>query len=62
MKEFIPEEYRWNTYDDLKEKIQRYIDQDNIWEMKRKQLWNSISVLNPQTFEEKIWSAIQTLQ
>jgi hypothetical protein len=62
MKEFIPEDYRWNTYDELKEKIQRYIEQDNVWEMKRKQLWSSISVLKPQTFEEKIWSAIQTLQ
>jgi glycosyltransferase involved in cell wall biosynthesis len=61
MKEFIPPEYRWETYEDLKEKIQRYIDQDNEWEIKRKQLWSSISVLNPQTFEDKIWSAIQTL-
>jgi glycosyltransferase involved in cell wall biosynthesis len=62
MKEFIPDEYRWDTYDDLKEKIQRYIEQDNVWEIKRKELWSRISVLNPKTFEEKIWAAIQTLQ
>ena len=60
MKEFIPDEYRWDTYYDLKED-QRYIDQDNIWEIKRKQLWNSIQVLNPKR-SRRIWSALQTLR
>jgi glycosyltransferase involved in cell wall biosynthesis len=64
MKEFIPEEFRWDKYDDLKEKIVRYIDLENEstnWENKRKQLWKRISVLKPENFQNSIWSYIQTL-
>lgn len=61
MKEFIPEEYRWNNYEDLKDKIQRYINSGSEWETKRKQLWKIISVLKPESFEQNVWSAIQTL-
>jgi glycosyltransferase involved in cell wall biosynthesis len=64
MKEFIPEEFRWQNYDDLKEKIVKFMDstQQNVdWETKRKELWSKISVLNPETFQNNIWSNIQTL-
>ena len=52
MKEFIPDEFRWETYDDLKQKIVRYMEGANAsssWEIKRQQLWNQISVLTPET-------------
>jgi glycosyltransferase involved in cell wall biosynthesis len=64
MKEFIPEEFRWESYDDLKEKIVRCMEsarQSVDWETKRKELWSKISVLNPETFQNSIWSHIQTL-
>jgi glycosyltransferase involved in cell wall biosynthesis len=64
MKEFIPEEFRWETYNDLKEKIVRYMgieSEHESWKSKRKKLWSQISNLNPQTFQNKIWAKIQTL-
>jgi glycosyltransferase involved in cell wall biosynthesis len=64
MKEFIPEEFRWETYDDLKQKIVRYMEDENAsanWESTRQQLWIRISVLNPETFQNNIWSNVQTL-
>ncbi|HYA77956.1 MAG TPA: glycosyltransferase family 4 protein, partial [Verrucomicrobiae bacterium] len=64
MKEFIPEEFRWEKYEDLKEKILRFMEsaqQSADWERKRKELWSKITVLNPETFQNSIWSHIQTL-
>jgi glycosyltransferase involved in cell wall biosynthesis len=64
LKEFIPEEFRWQSYDDLKEKIVRSMEsteQSVEWERKRKELWNKISVLNPESFQNSIWSHVQTL-
>jgi hypothetical protein len=61
MKEFIPEEYRWDSYDDLKEKILRYMETENTWEVKRKELWSKIAVLTPQAFEDTVWSHIEGL-
>jgi len=64
MKEFIPEEFRWEKYEDLKEKILRFMEsaqQISDWERKRKELWNKITVLNPETFQNSIWFHIQTL-
>jgi len=64
MKEFIPEEFRWQNYDDLKEKIVKSMEstqQSMDWETKRKDLWSKISVLNPETFQNSIWSYVQTL-
>jgi glycosyltransferase involved in cell wall biosynthesis len=64
MKEFIPEEFRWNTYNDLKEKIDNYMqltDEDTVWRPKREQLWRKISVLTPQVFQEEIWSEIKNM-
>ncbi len=64
MKEFIPEEYRWENYDDLKAKIVKYIEPaggDVDWDAKRQELWKDISVLAPETFESKVWSQIQAI-
>jgi glycosyltransferase involved in cell wall biosynthesis len=63
MREFIPEEFRWEKYDDLKEKILAYMESTesiSSWESKRKQLWNRISVLKPEDFQRTLWSYIQT--
>ncbi len=64
MREFIPEEYRWETYEELKVKIVKcmeFADDRSNWETRRGQLWNKISVLTPETFEEKIWAHVQTV-
>ncbi len=63
MKEFIPEEFRWDNYYDLKEKIDRYMQtgEDTKWRPKREQLWRKISMLTPQTFQDRIWSELQTI-
>jgi glycosyltransferase involved in cell wall biosynthesis len=64
MKEFIPDEFRWETYDNLKQKVIRYMENEDAianWEDTRKQLWSKISVLNPETFQTNIWSNVQTL-
>lgn len=62
MKEFIPDEFRWETYEDLKQKIVRYMEDKNAiknWEGNRQLLWSKISVLTPETFQNRIWSHIQ---
>jgi hypothetical protein len=61
MKEFITEEYRWANYDELKQKIVRYMETSSAWELKRRELWSKIKVLTPEAFQEKIWTALQTL-
>jgi len=64
MREFIPPEYRWNNYEDLKTKIisaMEQTDTDKTWETKREEVWRKISILTPQTFQDKIWTQIQTL-
>jgi len=61
MKEFIPSEFRWQTCEDLKNKIVQFIESTESWENKRKQLWEKIAPLNPETFQENIWLHIQKL-
>jgi len=64
MKEFIPEEFRWENYADLKEKIVKYIEptqESANWEKKRKELWSKISALNIEAFQNSIWFHVQTL-
>jgi len=64
MKEFITKEFRWQSYDDLKDKIVTCMEstEDNLnWAEKRKKLWDKISVLNPKNFQNNIWSHLQTL-
>ncbi len=62
MKEFIPDEFRWETYDDLKQKVVQYMEKEDAsvnWEIKRQQLWSQISVLTPETFQNEIWSQLE---
>jgi glycosyltransferase involved in cell wall biosynthesis len=62
--DFIPEEYRWNTIEDLKEKIAKLADQNysvTAWGMKQKLLQEKIAVLKPKSFEDQIWSNIEAL-
>jgi len=64
MKEFIPEEFRWENYADLKEKIVKYIEptqESANWEKKRKELWSKISALNIEAFQNSIWFHVHTL-
>jgi glycosyltransferase involved in cell wall biosynthesis len=64
MKEFLPDEFRWETYDDLKEKIVRFMEDTNAstsWESTRPQLWSKIAVLTPEAFQSNIWSNIKIL-
>ncbi|MCW4004551.1 MAG: glycosyltransferase [Candidatus Bathyarchaeota archaeon] len=63
MEEFLPDEYRWDTYEDLKAKILNNVTEQSSenWENKRKQLWSKISILNPKTFENNIWSHVESL-
>jgi glycosyltransferase involved in cell wall biosynthesis len=62
MREFIPDEFRWENYVDLKEKIVRYMEstqQIADWDKKRKELWRKISELNTEEFQNKIWLHVQ---
>lgn len=63
--EFVPDEFRWQKYDDLKEKITRWVDpsqsDSEVWEKKRAILWENISILKPKVFQEKIWGHVQQL-
>ena len=64
MKEFIPEEFRWENYDDLKEKIVKYMEAksgNEHWVDTRPQLWRKIGVLTPEVFQSNIWSNIEAL-
>jgi glycosyltransferase involved in cell wall biosynthesis len=61
MKEFIPEEFHWETYDDLKEKIVKYMESTDDWESKRGELWSKIIDLNPETFQKNIWVQVEKL-
>jgi len=64
MREFIPEDYRWRTYEDLKSKIVTAMESTRTspdWNSDRPQLWKKISVLTPETFQEQIWSNIKTI-
>jgi glycosyltransferase involved in cell wall biosynthesis len=64
MKEFLPDEFRWETYDDLKEKIVRFMEDTSAstsWESTRPQLWSKIAVLTPEAFQSNIWSNVKIL-
>jgi len=61
MREFIPEEYRWDNYQDLKTKIVKSIDASVDWEFKRKELWSRIRMLTPEAFQQGIWLNVQKI-
>lgn len=62
--EFIPAEFRWNTSEDLKEKVALLVDStDNyaLWNLKKGELRDKILVLKPENFEQHIWANVATL-
>jgi len=62
--EFIPEEFRWSTFEDLKQKVAWLIastDGNGIWNQKKDALRNKISVLKPENFEAHVWSTVAPL-
>jgi glycosyltransferase involved in cell wall biosynthesis len=62
--DFIPEDYRWNTVEDLKEKIAKVSDTacfSSEWSRKRMVLQSKISVLKPRSFEDQIWDNVEKL-
>jgi glycosyltransferase involved in cell wall biosynthesis len=61
MMEFIPEEYRWDNYQDLKTKIVKNMDASANWEFKRKELWSRIRMLTPEAFQQGIWLNVQRI-
>jgi len=61
MREFIPEEYRWDNYQDLKTKIVKNMDASVNWEFKRKELWSRIRMLTPEAFQQGIWLNVQRI-
>ena len=63
--EFIPDQFRWQTYDELKEKVTRWVQptqsDGGAWDKLREELWGKISILQPKIFQEKIWAHVQWL-
>ena len=62
--EFIPEEFRWNTLDDLRTKISMLVGSKgnySVWEQKKRALQDKISVLKPESFERHIWDSVQAV-
>ena len=58
MREFIPEAFRWNTYDDLKQKIVTNMNNPS-WDVMRRELWRRIEALTPDNFENGIWQHLK---
>jgi len=64
MTEFIPNDFRWRTYEDLKEKIVGCMEKPEVradWEMNRQELKEKISILGPENFQDNIWLNIKNL-
>ncbi|MDI9578611.1 MAG: glycosyltransferase [Thermoproteota archaeon] len=60
MQEFIQEDFRWQDYFSLKEKVVKYMEEGTLnWESIRPKLWENISCLTPEVFNRTIWSHIQ---
>ena len=62
--EFVPPEFRWDTFEDLKSKMAKLIDAPRpfaFWNKKKDELLERISVLQPKKFEDQIWSHLETL-
>jgi glycosyltransferase involved in cell wall biosynthesis len=62
--EFIPEDFRWNTFEDLKEIISKLVASLNpydSWNKKKEEMRDKISVLQPFNFEHQIWTNVAAL-
>ncbi|MDT8781819.1 MAG: glycosyltransferase [Candidatus Bathyarchaeota archaeon] len=63
MREFIPEEFRWNTIESLKEKILEFnnLNNQSFLNMKMKDLQETTHLLKPNNFEDTIWINVSKL-
>lgn len=64
MREFIPDEFRWKSYEDLKGKVIKFAEASSEkldWVEKRQKLWNKIANLNSKRFQDEIWLYVKTL-
>lgn len=62
MKEFIPKEFRWDNYADLKQKIIMNMETKEPSQQKQlKGLWEKISILTPEIFQSNIWTQVEKL-
>ena len=62
--EFIPEEFRWHTFEDLKQKISKLVESTEdytVWLKKKDDLRSKISALKPENFEAQIWSNVESV-
>jgi glycosyltransferase involved in cell wall biosynthesis len=61
--EFIPAEFRWKNYAELKIKISKFMeDSESIcWEETREKLWRNISVLESKNFRKEIWAYTKSI-
>ena len=62
--EFIPETFRWNNIEELKQKIILWSNSPSsskTWETDRQQLWERISTLKSENFESTIWHHVDAL-
>ncbi|MGE5533739.1 MAG: glycosyltransferase family 4 protein, partial [Bacillota bacterium] len=60
--EFIPEEFRWDNYENLRQKIAKLVESTDDyaeWTKKKDELRAKILSLEPENFEEQIWSNIE---
>jgi len=61
--EFVPSEFRWESFEDLKSKIAKLVDVTNpyaAWTKQRDELRAKILVLKPEIFEAQIWSHVES--
>jgi glycosyltransferase involved in cell wall biosynthesis len=62
--EFVPPDFRWTTFEDLKSKIGKLTDAPNtftFWNNQKAELQKRISVLRPEKFEAQIWTHVENL-
>jgi glycosyltransferase involved in cell wall biosynthesis len=62
--EFIPQEFRWSNFEDLKEKVAQLVESTedySDWNQKKDALRYKISVLKPENFERQIWAEVTEL-
>ncbi|MCW4000274.1 MAG: glycosyltransferase [Candidatus Bathyarchaeota archaeon] len=58
MREFIPENFRWQNFEDLKSKVVANMENPN-WDQTRRMLWSKIKELSPENFQNSIWQHLK---
>jgi glycosyltransferase involved in cell wall biosynthesis len=62
--EFIPQEFRWSNFEDLKEKVAQLVESTDdyaVWDQKKEAMRDQISILKPENFEKQIWANVTAL-